>query len=146
MRFMLASPSAYQFDEAFLSHLKKLLPKAEIEQTTDPVAAVKDAVAVYTDVWASMGQEAEREVRQVAFEPYRVDETLMAFCPDAVFMHCLPAFHDANTTVGAEMIEATGMTDGLEVTNEVFESEASIVFDQAENRLHAQKAVMALTM
>ena len=125
MRFVLASPPAYQFDQGFLTHLKKILPKVEIEQTTDPVAAVKDAVAVYTDVWASMGQESEREVRRVAFEPYRVDESLMVHCPDAVFMHCLPARR------------------GEEVTDAVIDGPQSVVVTQAANRMHVQKGLLA---
>ena len=91
------------------------------------------------DVWAERAQ---------LLAPYQVNAALMAATgnPNARFMHCLPAFHDANTVVGAEIAEATGMRDGLEVTDEVFESPASIVFDQAENRLHTIKAVLVATL
>ncbi len=98
---------------------------ATVEITTDPAAAVAGAHAVYTDVWASMGQESEAEARHKTFAPYQVNASLMSLArPDAVFMHCLPAKR------------------GLEVTNEVLESKQSVAFDQAENRLHAQKALL----
>jgi ornithine carbamoyltransferase len=125
MRFVLAAPEQYQFDDAFQAHLQQLLPDAEIEQTTDPVAAVEGAVAVYTDVWASMGQESEREARRTAFEPYQVNEALMKHCPDAVFMHCLPARR------------------GEEVTDAVIDGPQSVVVPQAANRLHLQKGLLA---
>lgn len=125
MRFVLAAPEAYQFDGAFQEHLKTILPDAQIEQTTDPAAAVQGAVAVYTDVWASMGQESEREVRQAAFQPYQVNAPLMEHCPDAVFMHCLPARR------------------GEEVTDEVIDGSQSVVVAQAANRLHLQKGLLA---
>ena len=102
---------------------------AQIVVTHDPVAAVADADVVYTDVWTSMGQEAEREERLNKFAGYQVDSALMARArPDALFMHCLPAHR------------------GEEVTDEVIESPNSVVFAEAENRLHAQKAVLALLM
>ena len=100
-----------------------------IELTHDPVAAVTGADAVYTDVWTSMGQEAETALRLQTFRPYQVNEALFAHArPDAVFLHCLPAHR------------------GEEVTNEVIESARSVVFQQAENRLHAQKAIMLFLM
>ncbi|MCP2606604.1 ornithine carbamoyltransferase, partial [Candidatus Aminicenantes bacterium AC-708-I09] len=100
-----------------------------IEITNDPESAVKDADAVYTDVWASMGQEQEREKRLKIFPPYQVNRKLMSLAKeDAVFMHCLPAHR------------------GEEVTDDVIESHQSVVFDQAENRLHVQKAIMILLM
>jgi len=91
MRFVLAAPEKYQFDAAFRRHLKSILPAAEITETTDPVAAVTGAAVVYTDVWTSMGQEVERQERLKAFAPYQVNAALMAHCPAALFMHCLPA-------------------------------------------------------
>ena len=95
----------------------------------DPVEAVRDADAIYTDAWASMGQEAEADAREQAFQSYQVNEELMAKAhPDAMFMHCLPAHR------------------GQEVTDEVIDSAQSVVFDQSENRLHAQKALLALLM
>ena len=95
----------------------------------DPKEAVKGVDVVYTDTWASMGQEAEKEIRKKAFVGYQVDDAMMALAkPDAIFMHCLPAYR------------------GMEVTDEVMESAQSVVFDEAENRLHAHKAIMASVM
>ncbi len=95
----------------------------------DPKEAVKGVDVIYTDTWASMGQEAEKEIRKKAFAGYQVDEAMMALAkPDAIFMHCLPAYR------------------GMEVTDEVMESAQSVVFDEAENRLHAHKAIMASVM
>ncbi|MBQ5616015.1 MAG: ornithine carbamoyltransferase [Peptococcaceae bacterium] len=95
----------------------------------DPKEAVKGVDVVYTDTWASMGQEAEKEIRKKAFAGYQVDDAMMALAkPDAIFMHCLPAYR------------------GMEVTDEVIESPQSVVFDEAENRLHAHKAIMASVM
>jgi ornithine carbamoyltransferase len=125
MRFVLAAPEGYQFDEAFRRHVAAMLPDAEIEETTDPIAAVTGAAAVYTDVWASMGQERERATRQQAFAAYQVNEALMAHCPDAVFMHCLPARR------------------GEEVTDGVIDGPKSIVLTQATNRMHLQKGLLA---
>ena len=95
----------------------------------DPKEAVKGVDVIYTDTWASMGQEAEKEIRKKAFAGYQVDDAMMALAkPDAIFMHCLPAYR------------------GMEVTDEVMESAQSVVFDEAENRLHAHKAIMASVM
>ncbi len=122
---------------------------ARITITEDPALAVSGADFIHTDVWVSMGEGkdvwAER-VRLLA--PYQVNADLMrkARNPAVKFMHCLPAFHDANTVVGREIMEHTGMTSGLEVTDEVFGSPASIVFDQAENRLHTIKAILVATL
>jgi ornithine carbamoyltransferase len=100
-----------------------------VRRFRDARDAVAGVDAVYTDVWASMGQESEAEVRKRIFTPYQVDAALMAdAAPDALFMHCLPAHR------------------GEEVTAEVFESPASVVFDQAENRLHAQKALLLMLL
>jgi ornithine carbamoyltransferase len=125
MRFVLAAPEKYQFDAAFRSHLKKILPAAEIVETTDPVAAVQDAAVVYTDVWASMGQEGERQERIKAFLPYQVNASLMKHCPSSLFMHCLPARR------------------GEEVTDEVIDGPQSVVVTQAANRMHLQKGLLA---
>jgi ornithine carbamoyltransferase len=125
MRFVLAAPEGFQFDEAFRNHLRDILPNAEIEETTDPVAAVQDTAAVYTDVWTSMGQEKERLERQKAFRPYQVNTALMRHCPDALFMHCLPARR------------------GEEVTDDVIDGSCSVVVEQAANRMHVQKGLLA---
>jgi ornithine carbamoyltransferase len=116
---------------------------------TDEVDAVAGVDFIHTDVWVSMGESKEvwkERVRE--FKDYQVNTRLFELTgnPLAKFMHCLPAFHDTNTTVGKEMMEATGMTGGLEVTGEVFESDRSIVFDQAENRLHTIKAILVATL
>ncbi len=113
----------------------------------DPAEAVKDANVIYTDVWVSMGEPVEvweERIRELA--PYQVNTALMDMAAeDAVFMHCLPAFHDDKTGVGKEMGERFGR-DSMEVTDEVFESERSVVFREAENRMHTIKAVMAATL
>jgi len=116
---------------------------------TDDVAAVDGVDVVHTDVWVSMGEPKDVWADRAAIlTPYQVNAELLAATnnPKVRFMHCLPAFHDASTTVGAEIAKATGMTNGLEVTDEVFCSPASIVFDQAENRLHTIKAVLVATL
>ena len=113
----------------------------------DPCEAVKNADVIYTDVWVSMGEpDAVWEERIRDLSPYRVTAELMdAAGEQCRFMHCLPAFHDLNTTIGKEIHEKFGI-DCMEVTDEVFESERSIVFDEAENRLHTIKAVIAATL
>ncbi len=120
---------------------------ASITLTQDPQAAVAGAHIIYTDVWVSMGEPDEVwEQRIRALTPYRVTSQLMALAdPHAIFLHCLPAFHDTNTTIGAQKAAQFGITE-MEVTNEVFESKQSKVFDQAENRLHTIKAVMYATL
>ena len=125
MRFVLATPEKYQFDASFRRHLQAILPEADISETTDPVAAVRGAAVVYTDVWTSMGQEAERQERLKAFAPYQVNAALMAHCPSGLFMHCLPARR------------------GEEVTDEVIDGERSVVVTQAANRMHVQKGLIA---
>jgi ornithine carbamoyltransferase len=122
---------------------------ARLTITDDPAKGVKGVDFIHTDVWVSMGEPKDVWNQRVKLlKPFQVSAALLKKNgnPDVRFMHCLPAFHDANTVVGAEMMTATGMPDGLEVTDEVFESEASIVFDQAENRMHTIKAVMVATL
>ena len=120
---------------------------AVLEFITDPETAVKDAHVIYTDVWVSMGEPDsvwEKRIRDLT--PYRVTEKLMALAGDQCrFMHCLPAFHDVKTTIGQEIFEKFGISC-MEVEDAVFESEKSIVFDEAENRMHTIKAVMAATL
>jgi ornithine carbamoyltransferase len=122
---------------------------ATLTITDDPAKAVAGADFVHTDVWVSMGEAKDvwkERVRLLA--PYQVNAELLASTgnPRAKFMHCLPAFHDPNTIVGRDIMDSTGMSTGLEVTGEVFESSASIVFDQAENRLHTIKAILVATI
>jgi ornithine carbamoyltransferase len=121
---------------------------ARITLTEDPDEGVKGADFLYTDVWVSMGEDASKWGERIELlKPYQVNSELIAKTgnPATKFMHCLPAFHDRNTEVGEEMFQKFGM-DGMEVTNEVFESERSIVWDQAENRMHTIKAIMVATL
>ena len=128
LNFALACPEGYEPDPEIVAFAKREA-KGEILITNDCEAALKDADAVYTDVWASMGQEEESTAREAVFAPYQVNAKLMSLAKkDAIFMHCLQAHRNS------------------EVTDEVMDSPQSIVFDQAENRLHAQKAVMARLM
>jgi ornithine carbamoyltransferase len=122
---------------------------ARITITEDPAEAVSGVDFIHTDVWVSMGESKDVWTERVKIlTPYQVNAALLAKSgnPAVKFMHCLPAFHDPNTTVGREIMEHTGMTSGLEVTGEVFNSAASIVFDQAENRLHTIKAILVATL
>jgi ornithine carbamoyltransferase len=122
---------------------------ARITVTEDPRQAVSGADFIHTDVWVSMGEAKDVWTDRVKLlTPYQVNSALLKASgnPAVKFMHCLPAFHDPNTTVGREIMEHTGMTAGLEVTGEVFNSGASIVFDQAENRLHTIKAILVATL
>ena len=122
---------------------------AQITITDDVGAAVDGVDFIHTDVWVSMGEAKDVWTERVELlRDYQVNADLMSRTgnPRAKFMHCLPAFHDPNTVVGADMMEHTGMPQGLEVTGEVFESEASVVFDQAENRLHTIKAILVATL
>lgn len=117
--------------------------------TEDPEEGLPGAQFVHTDVWVSMGEPAEVWAQRVELlRPYRVDAAAMALTgrADARFMHCLPAFHDEQTTVGRTVAQEFGLRDGVEVTDEVFESDASIVFDQAENRMHTIKALLVATL
>ncbi len=118
-----------------------------ITLTEDPKAGCAGADVIYTDVWVSMGEPDEVwEQRIKELEPYRVTSELMALAkPEAIFLHCLPSFHDTNTTIGAQKAEQFGITE-MEVTDEVFESKQSKVFDEAENRMHTIKAVMYATL
>ena len=120
---------------------------AVLEFIEDPTVATKGASVIYTDVWVSMGEpDSVWEERITELTPYRVTTALMQNAGEqCVFMHCLPAFHDLNTVIGKQIHEKFGI-DCMEVTDEVFESEASIVFDEAENRMHTIKAVMAATL
>jgi ornithine carbamoyltransferase len=123
--------------------------RARITITEDPRHAVAGADFIHTDVWVSMGEAKDVWADRVQeLRPYQVNTALMdaAGNPAVKFMHCLPAYHDLNTVVGRQIMEHTGMTDGLEVTDQVFQSPASIVFDQAENRLHTIKAILVATL
>ena len=115
--------------------------------TEDVQAGTKDANVIYTDIWVSMGEPDEVwETRIRLLKPYQVNAAAMAnAAPDAIFMHCLPSFHDTKTTIGAQIAERFGIPE-MEVTDEVFESSRSVVFDEAENRMHTIKAVIYATL
>ena len=149
MHFVACAPEKYFPDAALIAECQAIAMEtgATLEFQTDPAKAVQGADVVYTDVWVSMGEPVEVWKERIAdLAPYQVNAQLMAQAGDkAVFMHCLPAFHDHKTIVGKEMGEAFGR-DAMEATDEVFEGPQSIVFDEAENRMHTIKAVMAATL
>lgn len=146
----LVAPKQFFPETSLLQEVASMATKtgAKITCTEDIAAGVKDVDFIYTDVWVSMGEAKEAWEQRIALmRPYQVNKTLLAMTgnPEVKFLHCLPAFHDSETTVGKEMAEKYGL-NGLEVTDDVFESEASIVFDEAENRMHTIKAVMVATL
>ena len=149
MHFVACAPEKYFPNPELTAQCKEIAAQtgATIQFITDPAQAAAGADVIYTDVWVSMGEPMEVwEERIKDLAPYQVDSALMAIAGEnAVFMHCLPAFHDMKTTIGKQMGEAFGRQD-MEVTDEVFESSQSIVFDEAENRMHTIKAVMAATL
>ena len=127
----IASPEGYTCGQRFVDDAKAAAEKSgsKVIMTSDPVEAISDADVVYSDTWASMGQEAEKEIRAKIFAPYTIDKNLFANAKkDAIFMHCLPAYR------------------GYEVTEDVIDGPNSVIFDEAENRLHAQKAVLVKLM
>lgn len=131
MDIAVASPKGYTCDEKIISEAKESakISGSKVIITEDPVEAIKDADVVYTDTWVSMGQESEKQERIKVFEPYRVDGNLFTKAKeDAIFLHCLPAYR------------------GYEVSNEIIDGPQSVVFDEAENRLHVQKAIMTILM
>ena len=149
MHFVACAPKKY-FPSAELIKTCEEIAKetgATLEFIEDPIEATKGAHVIYTDVWVSMGEpDSVWKERIEDLTPYRVTMELLENAgPDCRFMHCLPAFHDLNTKIGKEIYEKFGI-DCMEVTNEVFESDRSIVFDEAENRMHTIKAVMAATL
>lgn len=149
MHFVACSPKKYFPNEDLITECKKIAEKsgAVLEFSENPEAAVKNADVIYTDVWVSMGEpQSVWEERINDLLPYRVTSDLMNIAGEnCKFMHCLPSFHDLKTATGKEIYEKFGL-DCMEVTDEVFESENSIVFDEAENRMHTIKAVIAATL
>ncbi|WP_424410012.1 ornithine carbamoyltransferase [Pasteurella sp. PK-2025] len=146
----LVAPKAYWPEQKLLDEVAEMAKKtgAKITCTENVEEGVKEVDFLYTDIWVSMGEPEEAwEQRINLMKPYQVNKALLAKTgnPKVKFMHCLPAFHDENTTIGKQMAEKYGM-NGLEVIDEVFESDASIVFDEAENRMHTIKAVMVATL
>ena len=147
--FVACAPSKYFPSEALIDECRAIAREtgASISFCENPAEAVQGANVIYTDVWVSMGEPAEIwEERINDLSPYQVNMSLMnAAAEDCVFMHCLPAFHDLNTTIGQDISARFGLSE-MEVTDEVFESDRSIVFDEAENRMHTIKAVIAATL
>ena len=150
MDVRLCGPKSLWPDKELVASAKAIAKEtgARITLTDDPKVGVKGVDFLYTDVWVSMGEESSVwDERVKLLKPYQVNAALVKLTgnPQVKFMHCLPAFHDRNTKVGEEMFERFGL-DGMEVTNDVFESERAIVWDQAENRMHTIKAVMVATL
>ena len=147
--FVACAPSKYFPSEALIDECRAIAREtgASISFCENPAEAVQGANVIYTDVWVSMGEPAEVwEERINDLTPYQVNMQLMnAAAENCVFMHCLPAFHDLNTTIGQDISARFGLSE-MEVTDEVFESDRSIVFDEAENRMHTIKAVIAATL
>lgn len=149
LNFTACAPEEYFPDKELIAECEKLAEEsgAQLRFITDPMEATKNADVIYTDVWVSMGEPDEVwKERLDALLPYQVNKKLMDNASEqCVFMHCLPAYHDLKTEVGKTVGEKFGLTE-LEVTDEVFESEKSIVFKEAENRMHTIKAVIAATV
>ena len=149
MHFVACAPEKYFPAQELVDQCRAIAAQtgAVLEFITDPMEATKDAHVLYTDVWVSMGEpDSVWQERIEDLTPYRVTQTLMDNAgTQCRFMHCLPAFHDLKTTIGKQIYDKFGI-DCMEVTDQVFESEASIVFDEAENRMHTIKAVMAATL
>ena len=149
MNFVSCGPKELWPNEQLVIKCKELAKQtgASIYMTDNKEEACKDADVLYTDVWVSMGEPEEVwEERIRLLKPYQVDKDAMRLAhPNAIFLHCLPSFHDLNTTIGKEIYEKYGLKE-MEVTDEVFRSKQSKVFDQAENRLHTIKAVVYATM
>ncbi|HAF95227.1 MAG: ornithine carbamoyltransferase [Elusimicrobia bacterium GWC2_51_8] len=151
MDVRIGAPKGLQPDAELIAACKKIARQSGARVTiTDKVAeAVKGVDFIHTDVWVSMGEPKEAWAERIKMlKPYQINPEVMKKSgnPDVKFMHCLPAFHNADTKVGKQVSEQFGLRDGLEVTEDVFESKACIAFDQAENRMHTIKAVMVATL
>ncbi|WP_213715476.1 ornithine carbamoyltransferase [Cedecea lapagei] len=147
----LVAPKACWPDEKLVAECKAMAEKTggKITLTEDVASGVKGADFIYTDVWVSMGEAKEKWAERIALlRPYQVNSAMLALTgnPQVKFLHCLPAFHDDQTTLGKQMALEFDLHGGMEVTDEVFESSHSVVFDQAENRMHTIKAVMVATL
>lgn len=151
MEIRLVAPKACQPEQDLIEQCQSIATEtgAKIILTDDLAQGVKDVDFLYTDVWVSMGEpKSVWDERIKLLSPYQINQDVIKLTqnPQVKFMHCLPAFHDMNTSVGQQMATQYGLSNGLEVTNDVFESHHSIVFDEAENRLHTIKAVMVATL
>jgi len=149
MDFRAVAPASLFPEESLVSDMKEeaAATGGSITLVEDPATGVAGADVVYTDVWVSMGEEDQFEQRIKQLLPYQVNASLMKATgkKDSIFMHCLPAFHNLETHIGQEVYEKFGLKE-LEVTDEVFRSPQSVVFDEAENRLHTIKALMVATL
>ncbi|MBR0229660.1 MAG: ornithine carbamoyltransferase [Clostridia bacterium] len=149
LHFVACAPEKYFPDPQLILTCRNIALQtgATLEFITDPMEAVKNADVIYTDVWVSMGEPDEVWAERIHdLQPYQVNAAIMKQAgPQCRFMHCLPSFHDLNTTIGQKIHEKFGLT-AMEVTDDVFEGPQSIVFDEAENRMHTIKAVMAATL
>ena len=149
IHYVACTSKKYFPDEDLVEYSKKIAAESggSVTLEEDVVAATKDADIIYTDVWVSMGEPDEVWAERLQdLMPYQVNEAAFANAkPNAIFMHCLPAFHDLKTKIGREVYDKFGYEE-LEVTNEVFEGSRSVVFDEAENRMHSIKAIMYATL
>ena len=150
MDFRSVAPKSVMPDENLVKQAKEIAKKtgAKITLTEDPKEGVKDCDFLYTDVWVSMGEPEEVWKERIKLlQPYQINSEIMKATgnPNTKFLHCLPSFHNRDTKIGEEIYQKFGL-EAMEVTDEVFESDASIVFDEAENRLHTIKAVMVATL
>ena len=151
MDVRICGPKSLWPSEEYVKIARELEKKhgATLTITDDVKAAVKDVDFIHTDVWVSMGEPKEVWKQRIdLLTPYQVNAAMMKASgnPHVKFMHCLPAYHDQETTIGKQIADDYGLTNGVEVTNDVFESEANIAFDQAENRLHTIKALLVATL
>ena len=149
MHFVACSPEKYFPDKKLIDECVKIAAQtgATLEFISDPIVATKGADVIYTDVWVSMGEPDEVWKERIEdLLPYQVNSIIMENAgKQCRFMHCLPAFHDLKTQIGQDIHDKFGL-DAMEVTDDVFESDQSIVFDEAENRMHTIKAVIAATL
>ena len=149
MNFTACGPKELWHEESLVAECKKIAAEngCTIRMTDDVKEGTADADVIYTDIWVSMGEPDEIWTKRIALlKDYQVNKELMANAkPTAIFMHCLPSFHDTKTTIGADIAKKFGITE-MEVTDEVFESKQSKVFDEAENRMHTIKAVIYATL
>lgn len=148
MDFRIVAPKELFPEEDLVAEVREIAKenKASITLTDSVEEGIKDVDVIYTDVWVSMGEEDKFEERINMLKPYQVNMDMLKLASeDVIFMHCLPAFHDTKTVIGKEIYEKYGL-DSMEVTDEVFESKHSVVFDEAENRMHTIKAVMVATL
>jgi ornithine carbamoyltransferase len=149
MRFCACGPKELWPEESLIEKCRKIASEtgARLEFTDDPAEGAKDCDVLYTDIWLSMGEPDELWAKRIALlQKYQVNQELIAKAkPEAIFMHCLPAFHDRNTTVGERIYQTYGL-EAMEVTDDVFLGPQARQFDQAENRMHTIKAVMYATL